>query len=200
MLPAPSAKGGGSSHSSDADSEGESASSGDLPALVDPPTSAEGESAGEESDASSGPPDFTLSSSDSEASKGSKRRGKRSKDKAEALKEVEAKMVRRNLQEEALSLDHMMDHSKFNLSVEARAQRKGKRKGALVVEGECPDEFGIQCTGDHMINKRKDNFVAQLYKEDSEFPSATTAVVFYDRNTKWHACCPKATKTTEDTV
>jgi hypothetical protein len=70
----------------------------------------------------------------------------------------------------------------------------------LGVDGECPDKFGIQCTGDHLINRRKDNFVAQLYEEDSEFPSATTAVVFYDRGSKWHACYPKATKTTEDTV
>ena len=54
LVAAPSAKGGGSSHSSDADSEGESDSSDGLPALLDPASSAEGESAGEGASQSSG--------------------------------------------------------------------------------------------------------------------------------------------------
>ena len=39
-----------------------------------------------------------------------------------------------------------------------------------------------------------------MFEEYSEFPAATTAVVFFDRGTTWHSRSPKETKSTEDAI
>ena len=99
---------------------------------------------------------------------------------------------------EAKSINHMMDHSKFNpfcrACVEAKAQRKGKRKGALIEQEEIPKEWGLSIPGDHLINKRIQNLTGTYFVGDEEIPCATAAVVLYDRGTKELECFPKATR------
>jgi hypothetical protein len=62
------------------------------------------------------------------------------------------------LMSDAKSLDHLMDHSKFNpycrACVEARAQRKAKKKGGLVNQDTIPAEWGV-LTGDHFFPNEK---------------------------------------------
>jgi len=114
------------------------------------------------------------------------------------------RVQRRNLLKEALSLDHMMDHSKFNpycrACVESKSQRTGHRKGAMAQSCDKPTRFGESTTGDHFLNKRKDNVVSSCTDEEDFFPGAKTAVVAYDRGTDWLGCFPKATRSTEDTL
>ena len=121
-----------------------------------------------------------------------------------AKEQNEDRLARRNVMKEAKSLDHLMDHSKFNpycrACVEARAQRKGKRKGGLVEQEKIPPEWGLSVTGDHLLQTRKENFEGSFYVGDEEIPCSTTAVVLFDRGTGDLGCFPKATRTTEDTI
>ena len=71
----------------------------------------------------------------------------------------------------------------------------------MAANEECPPTaFGEQVVGDHFLNRRKDNFVLGLEDEDSVYPGAKTAVVFYDRGTGAKGCYPKATKSAEHTI
>ena len=77
-------------------------------------------------------------------------------------------------------------------------QRSGKRKGGLV-EQDLPTAFGEQTTGDTLLDRRHKKKDDNYVEDDNLFPGAKTAVVLYDRGTKWLDCCPKATKSAEDT-
>ena len=98
-----------------------------------------------------------------------------------------------------------MGHRTFNPycrpCVEAKHQRRHKRKGGLVEQSEVPTVFGEQTTGDHLIIRRKGGNLSQdAGAEVAEFPKAATAAVIFDLGTKWLGCYPQATRTTEDTI
>ena len=88
------------------------------------------------------------------------------------------------LMKEAKSLDHLMDHSKFNpycrSCVEARSQRKAKKKGGLVNQDTIPAEWGV-LTGDHLFQTKSQCDEGTYYVGDEEIPCSSTAVVLYDR-------------------
>ena len=46
--------------------------------------------------------------------------------------------------------------------------------------GDNPTKFGEQTTGDHFLNRRKDNFAHGLGEEEDFFPGAKTAAVMYE--------------------
>ena len=75
--------------------------------------------------------------------------------------EVEARKAKRDLVKEAKSLTHLMDHSRFNpycaACVWARSQATGNSKGQMSTNTDLPTKFGESVTGDHFLNRRKDN-------------------------------------------
>ena len=68
---------------------------------------------------------------------------------------VDKAKERRNLMKEAHSIAHLVSHHTFNpfcqACVEARSQRKGHRKGALIDNIEPTGEWGRHVTGDHYV-------------------------------------------------
>ena len=76
-----------------------------------------------------------------------------------------------------------MDHSKFNpycrSCVEARAQRKAKRKGGLNDQDTISAEGGVAVTGDHFIQTKEHCDEGTYYTGDEEIGCSTTAVVLY---------------------
>ena len=105
--------------------------------------------------------------------------------------------------EEAKSLDHMMDHSKFNsycrCCMEARAQRKAKRKGGLNDQDTIPAEWEVAVTGDHLFQTKEHCDEGTYYIGDDEIRCAKTAVVPYDLGTR-DLTCFQATKSAEHTI
>ena len=118
--------------------------------------------------------------------------------------EYEARKVKRDLIKEAKSLAHLLDHSRFNpycsACVWARSQSKGNFKGQMGKNSDTPSKFGDSVTGDHFLNRRKDNL--EGFGEDfgQWGDLAKTAVVLYDRGTQWVEMFPKATRGADDTI
>ena len=74
-------------------------------------------------------------------------------------------------------------------------QGRQKRRKGVVDMGERPKQFGVQCTGDHLIRQR-----GLDSEEDAEFEGANAAFMLYDRGTDWLDCYPAATRSLDSTV
>ncbi len=61
--------------------------------------------------------------------------------------------------------------------------------------GEWPTQFGVQCTGDHLIRQR-----GLDSEEDADFDGANSALTLCDRGTDWLGCYPAATRSLDNAV
>jgi hypothetical protein len=116
----------------------------------------------------------------------------------------EQERKKKNLMKEAHSVAHLVSHHPFNpfcqACVEARAQRKGHKKGTFIDNHEPGNEWGKHVTGDHFVNTRSENVVGTYYAGDNEISCATTAAILLDVDTGEIQCYPRATRGTNDTI
>ena len=69
----------------------------------------------------------------------------------------------------------------------------------MTADSEVPSVFGESVTGDHFLNRRRDNLDGFGDDFGQWGDLAKTAVVLYDRGTQWLEIFPKATRGTDDT-